>query len=109
MYRILVNESLNVLKQKRRFSGYQTDHVPEEADSNNAINSIDLHSDIQHALMVLDPNYRAVIIMRHFEEFTYEEMSDILGLPQKTVKSRLFSARKLLKDVLIQKGYVTND
>jgi DNA-directed RNA polymerase specialized sigma24 family protein len=34
-------------------------------------------------------------------------MSEILQIPEKTVKSRLFTARQLLKDVLFQKGALT--
>ena len=44
--------------------------------------------------------YRMVIILRHFQDLSYQEMSEILEIPEKTVKSRLFSARQQLKGLL---------
>jgi RNA polymerase sigma-70 factor (ECF subfamily) len=55
--------------------------------------------------MNLDPNYRAVIILRHFVHFSYNEISDILSVPEKTVKSRLFTARQQLREALEAKGH----
>ena len=47
--------------------------------------------------------YRSVVVLRHFEELSYEEMSEVLQIPEKTVKSRLFSARQQLKTMLLQR------
>ena len=55
---------------------------------------------IQSALMSIKTEYRSVIILKHFLEFNYAEIGAILGLPEKTVKSRLYSGRQLLKDAL---------
>ena len=52
-----------------------------------------------------DPNYRAVVILRHFVHFTYDEIADILKIPEKTVKSRLFTARQLLREALEARGH----
>ncbi|HEV2296277.1 MAG TPA: sigma-70 family RNA polymerase sigma factor [Tepidisphaeraceae bacterium] len=56
------------------------------------------------ALGRLDPEYRAVLVMRDIEGFDYQQMADVLGLPLGTLKSRLFRARLALRDEL--KGYV---
>ena len=56
--------------------------------------------------MDLEPNYRAVIILRHFVHFSYDEIAQILDLAEKTVKSRLFTARQLLREALEAKGHV---
>jgi len=45
-----------------------------------------------------------VIVLRHFNDCNYQEMSEILDIPQKTVKSRLFTARALLRDILSKRG-----
>ncbi len=55
--------------------------------------------------MNLEPNYRAVVILRHFVHFSYNEISEILNLPEKTVKSRLFTARQLLREALEAKSH----
>ncbi len=50
---------------------------------------------------MLPPDYRAVVELRHFQELSYQEISETLDLPLGTVKTRLFRARRLLRDRLI--------
>jgi RNA polymerase sigma-70 factor (ECF subfamily) len=57
-------------------------------------------------LMHLKFDYRVVLILRHFMSFSYREMGEILDVPEKTVKSRLYTGRQLLKDILVEQGYV---
>jgi RNA polymerase sigma-70 factor (ECF subfamily) len=45
-----------------------------------------------------------VIVLHYFTECSYQEIGGILGLPEKTVKSRLFTARQQLKSRLQQHG-----
>ena len=54
--------------------------------------------------MSLPYDYRAVLVLRHFEGCSYEEMAAIVGVAEKTVKSRLFSARRQLKELLEARG-----
>jgi RNA polymerase sigma-70 factor (ECF subfamily) len=57
---------------------------------------------IQDALMELDMLYRLPIVLKHFLDYSYKELSYLLDVPEKTVKSRLFTGRQLLKDILIK-------
>ncbi len=43
---------------------------------------------------------REIIVLKHFQDCSYAEMADILGIPQGTVMSRLYNARNLLKKTL---------
>jgi DNA-directed RNA polymerase specialized sigma24 family protein len=43
---------------------------------------------------------------RPFLDLGYQDMGDILELPERTVKSRLFTARQLLRDLLVKGGVV---
>ncbi|MGA2582847.1 MAG: sigma-70 family RNA polymerase sigma factor [Tepidisphaeraceae bacterium] len=52
------------------------------------------------ALGRIDPEYRALLIMRDIEGFDYQQMADVLGLPIGTLKSRLFRARLAFRDEL---------
>ena len=52
----------------------------------------------------LKPEHRAVIVLRYFVDRNYEDMGEILGIDAKTVKSRLYTARQLLKDQLSARG-----
>jgi RNA polymerase sigma-70 factor (ECF subfamily) len=54
--------------------------------------------------MTLKPDFRSVIVLRHFLECSYQDMAEILSLPEKTVKSRLFAARQLLAEALRKDG-----
>jgi len=45
-------------------------------------------------------------VLRHFLHLSYQDMSDVLQLPSKTVKSRLYTARQLLRDQLLQREMV---
>jgi DNA-directed RNA polymerase specialized sigma24 family protein len=47
--------------------------------------------------------YQTLIILFHQESMNYEDLSQITGLPEGTVKSSLFRARKMLKEKLLSK------
>jgi RNA polymerase sigma-70 factor (ECF subfamily) len=66
-----------------------------------------MQANLLRALMTLRTDYRAVIVLRHFTGCSYEDVSDILGVPEKTVKSRLFSARQQLKTALQAQGHTS--
>lgn len=59
---------------------------------------------IDDAIDSLPPRYRQVIILRHKEEKSYEEIAELLELPLGTVKARIFRAREMLnkriKDII---------
>ncbi len=50
--------------------------------------------------MALTREYREVIVMRYFGELSYGEIAEVIGIPEKTVKSRLLSARQRLGEIL---------
>jgi RNA polymerase sigma-70 factor (ECF subfamily) len=52
----------------------------------------------------LPPTYRELIVLRHSHDMSYDEIADVTGLPLGTVKNRLFRAREMMRDVLIQRG-----
>lgn len=55
---------------------------------------------LQRFIAQLPNQYRLVLNLYHFNEFSYEEIVQITGLPEGTVKTHLFRARKMLKDKL---------
>jgi RNA polymerase sigma-70 factor (ECF subfamily) len=54
--------------------------------------------------MALSEDLRTVIALRYFSDCGYQEIGAILDLPEKTVKSRLFTARQRLREQLQQRG-----
>jgi RNA polymerase sigma-70 factor (ECF subfamily) len=59
---------------------------------------------VRHALASLAPPYRTVLVLREIEGLPYEEIAQVLGLAEGTVKSRLLRGRELLRRKLA--GYV---
>jgi RNA polymerase sigma-70 factor (ECF subfamily) len=59
---------------------------------------------IDSALVRLSEEHRLVVVLRHFAELSYAEIADALGVPEKTVKSRLFEARQRLGTLLRSEG-----
>jgi RNA polymerase sigma-70 factor (ECF subfamily) len=61
-----------------------------------------LHAEDRHrvllALQRLDPDHRAVLILRDARDLEYEQIAEVLGVAVGTVKSRLFRAREALRD-----------
>ncbi|MCJ7785157.1 MAG: sigma-70 family RNA polymerase sigma factor [Desulfobacterales bacterium] len=55
---------------------------------------------IQRGLLKLKEDQRELLVLREFQGFSYEEMSESLGLPEGTIKSKLHRARMDLKEVL---------
>lgn len=53
---------------------------------------------VRNAIDELARDLREIVVLRDIEELSYEEISEVLGLPLGTVKSRLFRARSVLKD-----------
>lgn len=105
LYRIAINESLNLSnreKKKERIEFEEryeaNDSVEKEFDENEQ--SINIHN----ALLEVEIDYRTVLILRHYMDLSYAEIADLISIPEKTVKSRLFSARQKLKDVLLRQG-----
>ena len=60
---------------------------------------------IQEAIDSLPEKYRTPILLRHHEEKSYEEISEIMQIPLGTVKARIFRAREMLKKMLKEKLY----
>ena len=63
-----------------------------------------LSQSMQSALMGIKAEYRTVIVLKHFVDCSYSEISIILDIPEKKVKSRLYTGRQLLKQALTSSG-----
>lgn len=98
IYRILKNECLNVLRAQRAFEPLEVDIAT--AETGDAVEDAERHRALLRGLMQLSTEHREVIALRHFAEMSYEEVGVTLGIPEKTVKSRLYSARQRLGELL---------
>jgi RNA polymerase sigma-70 factor (ECF subfamily) len=105
LYRITVNEALNFLKQKKQLEPYDEESPGELAESEVVEGEKEeVERKIQDGLMELKVDHRAVVVLKHLQGLSYAEIAQILEIPEKTVKSRLFTARTILKNILLNKG-----
>lgn len=105
LYRITVNGSLNFINAHQRFEALGEDMQATEQEPDERLDEGETSRAIQRALMSLSPEYRMVVVLSHFQDRSYKEMSEILQIPEKTVKSRLFTARRDLRDILVKEGF----
>ena len=104
LYRIAVNESINFIKYKKQTVTLGSNMETQERTAEEQLSQSVMADRLQDALGNLKLDYRIVIIMKYFLDLSYEQISQILEIPVKTVKSRLFTARELLKDTLIRRS-----
>ncbi len=104
IYRIAVNEAINQLKHGRNQQPLDETEVAGTRSPEANVEADDLYREIQDGLMRLSEDYRTVIVLRHFSECSYQQISEILQIPEKTVKSRLYSARQVMKETLQSRG-----
>jgi RNA polymerase sigma-70 factor (ECF subfamily) len=104
VYRITLNESINWLGKQNRLEPLQHEAADVGKSPEQEVASAELSAEIQAALMTIKTEYRTVVVLKHFLGCSYMEISEILEIPEKTVKSRLYSARQMLKDALTRTG-----
>ena len=63
----------------------------------------ELRERIEQALEKIPAPLREVFVWRHINEFSYEEMAEIKGLPVGTIKNRVFQAKELVRKLLEEK------
>ena len=118
LYRIVVNYSKNRLKQmhgRKRREGVSLDdpgNVKTEgildqslidcASPGTHLEMREMEAQVQKCITSIDEEYREVLVLRDIQGFSYEEIRDILNIPDGTVKSRLSRARSALKDCLVR-------
>ncbi len=108
LYRIAYNCSLKQLEQRKRDRALQVAMKAEQATLeaqqqehfDTRVEARARLALIQEQLAQLPAKYRIVLILRHLQDMTYEEMAEMLTIPIGTIKTHLFRARNLLKERL---------
>lgn len=93
--RILINECNHMIRSRKEQIPYE-DYFETREDVQQEDNS-----EVFEAVMALADNYRIPFVLFYVEEFSIKEICQILKLSQSTVKTRLYRARKLLKEKLV--------
>ena len=107
LYRILLNEALNVLHRRRAMVPLDVDLVSEARNPEEEFEVREQGERVQRALMQLTEPQREVLVLRHFAALSYRDIATVIGISEQTVKSRLFAARQALCGVLVHRSHAS--
>jgi RNA polymerase sigma-70 factor, ECF subfamily len=95
--------------RNRRHEDLDQDEVMQIADGGDtpetAMDRSQTSSTLRQAIALLSPAHREIIDLVYYHEKSVEEVAQIIGIPQATVKTRLFYARKHLGELLKEAGF----
>jgi RNA polymerase sigma-70 factor (ECF subfamily) len=107
LHRIAVNQCIT---RQRRAKVRSETAIEDEAEKNAAVFALppdvspartaeyrEVSSAVRNAVCALPADLRQVVVMKEFEELTFQEISDVLDVPLSTVKSRLYTALRQLQ------------
>ncbi len=111
IYRISVNTCLDWKKKKERIKSINFSNMVNEENKDQTIDIKDEsmlpdeiilkdenQKQIHELIYELSDKYKTVLIMYHFNEMSYQDISKALKIPERTVETRLYRARRMLKD-----------
>jgi len=113
LYRIATNLSINWIKRARLptvsietpFKSDEAESEPLDIPDSSAepaarFSQAEMQAELRQAIESLPAVYRSVIELQHFQELNYDEIANTLKITVGTVKTRLFRARRMLRDRL---------
>jgi RNA polymerase sigma-70 factor, ECF subfamily len=111
LYRITMNLCIDEIRKRKIRRVLSLEYLTEDKlEKNRKDKDYPMASDsifmeerqrvIQSALQRLSPEHREVLVLREYQDLSYDEIADTLGLRLEAVKSRIFRARKEMKNLL---------
>ncbi|CAN5418392.1 sigma-70 family RNA polymerase sigma factor [soil metagenome] len=114
LYRIARNAAIDYM---RRNSTYQQSLETENADGTYQLQIAspqptpeqnrersEWRTEIESVVKCLPSVYRELILLRHGQDLSYDEIAEITELPLGTVKNRLFRAREMMREIFVERG-----
>lgn len=102
--RILINAAIDINKKSSK-----TEELNENSKIINHKASVSLEEklDLYRAVDLLRDNYKTVVIMKYFNDMKIKEISEVMNIPENTVKTYLNRAKTALRDIL-KEGYLND-
>lgn len=101
LYRIAVNVAVDIVRHEKQVISLDDEHIPVRSELPELeIIANERHRKVRKAVTALPAASRSVLVLREYQELSYREIAEVLGIPIGTVMSRLSYARKLLADQL---------
>jgi RNA polymerase sigma-70 factor (ECF subfamily) len=112
LYQIVRNRVIDLFRRRKVRRHESLDAVDDEGcpryevvdpnvDLDRDVDRVKLRARIWKALAKLSPAHREILVLRDYQDLAYAEIADLLEIPLGTVMSRLHSARKSLRKVLL--------
>jgi RNA polymerase sigma-70 factor (ECF subfamily) len=118
LYGIVVNHARNRIKQAQGRLRHETRSIDDPVGlkegslqrelpdcGESAVEQLEkkeIEARVQECIGALETEYREVLVLRDIHGFSYDEIGELLKLPDGTVKSRIFRARAAMKDCLVK-------
>jgi RNA polymerase sigma-70 factor (ECF subfamily) len=109
LHKIIVNTCLSYLRRKKLLQFIHLDSlkdkdIPEISNPENTYEEKELKSSVKKAILKLPANQRTAIILKTYDNLSYDEIANVLNISPQAVKSLIFRARENLKKLL--KDYI---
>jgi len=116
IYRITANLCIDFLRREKDrpvsidkpISGEDGDYrwqLPSgDAGPDRIIHMEEMFAVLEEALAQIPEQYRMILLLRHEEHLSYEEIADVLGIPIGTVKARIHRARNMIRKIFKSRG-----
>jgi len=108
LYRIAVNHCISVVRRKRkeaRFFKDQSDNPPASAESpSGSFFHAERSRSVSGLLSRVPVKFRSVLILKYYQDLTYDEIGEIMNIPRNTVASYLLRGKKKLRKLMENKG-----
>lgn len=99
--RILINKCYDIIKKNKKVMNInQKMELDENATYYDVYNE---ESNVEKALSSIDSDLKVVTVLYYYDDFSVKEISEIINIPEGTVKSRLSRAREKLYEILKEK------
>lgn len=113
IYRIAYNTCVDKFRKEKMVLVSLTQNDEEDKDMDlpsheplpeDQIVSREQYQALRECISTLKPEYKTAVILRDIQNYTYEEIADILNIPLGTVKSHISRGRAALRDALVARG-----
>ena len=96
--RILINKCYDIIKQNKKISSIN--QMMEKDENASYYEVYKEESLVENVLSKIDPDLKVVTVLYYYDEFSVNEIAEMLNIPEGTVKSRLARSRDKLYDIL---------
>ncbi|MBQ7062070.1 MAG: RNA polymerase sigma factor [Bacteroidales bacterium] len=104
IYRITVNVVLDMLKQESRMMPLEQDWLPEEGHRNGEeqMERTEQERRLRRAIGMLHPEQRTALVLATFNDFTYNEVAEVMGITMSKVEALIYRAKQNLRNIMLK-------